>query len=125
MRAGYPENPESIGEHIRKRRMDLGLFQREAAGVIGVKECSIYNWERGVEPELRFIPKIIDFLGYVPFGCPVGTLGRLGYYKLINGLSYAGLAVQVGIHNEQLQAWLTGRTKPSPKSLSRLEAFLK
>jgi len=104
--------------------MDLGLLQRVVAENIGVKECSIYNWEHGTEPELRFMPKIIEFLGYVPFDCPDNTLGRLAYYKRANGLSYEGLARRVGIHFEQLQAWLTGRTKPSRKSLCRLEAFL-
>lgn len=76
---GYPEKPESIGGHIRKRRMDLGLFQREVAAMVGVKTESVYGWERGVEPELRFMPNIITFLGYVPFHCPKDTLGRLAY----------------------------------------------
>jgi len=104
--------------------MDLGLLQREVAEEIGVKECSIYNWEHGTEPELRFMPKIIEFLGYVPFDCPDDTLGRLAYYKLANGLSYEGLGAKVGINFEQLQAWLTKRTKPSRKSLCRIDEFI-
>lgn len=28
---GYPENPKTIGEHLKKKRMDLGLYQAEAA----------------------------------------------------------------------------------------------
>ena len=95
--------------------MGLGLLQREVADVIGVKECSIYNWEREVEPELRFMPEIIEFLGYVPFDCPDDTLGKLAHYKLIKGLSYEGLGAKVGIHFEQLQAWLAGRIKAHPK----------
>jgi transcriptional regulator with XRE-family HTH domain len=104
--------------------MDLGLLQREVAEEIGVKKCSIYNWERGIEPEFRFMPKIIKFLGYIPFDCPKDTLGRLGCYKLINGLSYEGLGARTGIHFEQLRAWLTGRTKPSRKSLARIHAVI-
>uniref|UniRef100_A0A6S6M2V8 HTH cro/C1-type domain-containing protein n=3 Tax=Citrifermentans bremense TaxID=60035 RepID=A0A6S6M2V8_9BACT len=104
--------------------MDLGLLQREAANKIGVQKDSIYNWERGVQPELRFMPKIIDFLGYVPFGCQDDILGKLAYYKLISGLSYKELGAKVGIHYEQLQAWLTGRTKPNKKSFCRLKEFL-
>jgi len=50
--AGYPTNPVTIGDHIRKRRMDLGLLQREVAEIIGVTESSIWNWEHGTEPEL-------------------------------------------------------------------------
>jgi hypothetical protein len=41
----YPEHPLTIGEHIRKKRMDLGLLQREVAEIIGVTESSVWNWE--------------------------------------------------------------------------------
>ncbi|MBU5639085.1 helix-turn-helix domain-containing protein [Geomonas sp. Red69] len=121
----YIEAPQTLGQHIRKRRTDLGLLQRETAIRIGVKKDTIYNWEHGVEPELRFIPKIIDFLGYIPLDCPKDPLGRLGYYKFINGLSYEGLGARTGIHFEQLRAWLTGKTKPSEKSLRRINIMLR
>jgi hypothetical protein len=32
---GYPTAPAGIGDHIRKRRLDLNLFQIEAARIIG------------------------------------------------------------------------------------------
>jgi DNA-binding transcriptional regulator YiaG len=64
---GYTESPKNIGEHIRKRRMDLKLRQRDVAGIIGVTECTVFGWEKGVrEPSPRHIPKIINFLGYTP-----------------------------------------------------------
>ena len=55
----------TIRDHIRKKRLDLGLTQIEVAEIIGVKESTVWNWEHGTEPELRHIPKIIEFLGYV------------------------------------------------------------
>jgi DNA-binding XRE family transcriptional regulator len=55
--------------------MDLKLFQRDVAGIIGVTECTINNWENGeIKPETKYIPRIIDFLGYTPFECPVDIL---------------------------------------------------
>jgi DNA-binding XRE family transcriptional regulator len=62
---GYPEFPITVGEHIRKKRMDLGLLQREVAEIIGVTESSVWNWEHGTEPELQYNPRIIKFLGYI------------------------------------------------------------
>lgn len=50
----YPSNPKTIGEHIRKRRMDLGLEQKEVAKIIGVPESSIWNWEHGGNPTKRY-----------------------------------------------------------------------
>jgi len=105
--------------------MDLGLFQRQVADEIGVKECSIYNWEHGIEPELRFLPKIIEFLGYVPFDCPEDTIGRLAYYKRVHGLSLYALGKKMGRDPEQLADWLARRITPFPKSLLTIEQFLK
>ena len=44
---GYPINPKTIGEHMRKKRMDKRLMQSEVANIIGVSEESIWNWENG------------------------------------------------------------------------------
>lgn len=66
-----------IGEHIRKRRFDLGLLQIEVTKQIGVTKSTVWNWEHGTEPKLRHIPKIIEFLGYMPFECQGDTIGRL------------------------------------------------
>ncbi|MBI5188936.1 MAG: helix-turn-helix transcriptional regulator [Nitrospirae bacterium] len=73
-----------MGEHIRKKRLDLGLTQLEVAKIIGVKESTVWNWEHGREPELKHMPKIIEFLGFVPFKCPEDPIGKLRYFKLVN-----------------------------------------
>jgi len=44
---GYPINPKTIGEHMRKKRMDKRLMQSEVTNIIGVSEESIWNWENG------------------------------------------------------------------------------
>jgi DNA-binding XRE family transcriptional regulator len=41
-----------MAKHIKRRRLELGLFQRQVADIIGVRENTIYNWEHGIEPEL-------------------------------------------------------------------------
>jgi DNA-binding XRE family transcriptional regulator len=121
---GYPEFPITVGEHIRKKRMDLGLLQREVAEIIGVTESSIWNWEHGTEPELQYNPKIIRFLGYIPFDRPDGTVGRLAWYKRTNGLTLNELGQQMQRHPDQLQEWLSGTRIPFRKSQERIELFL-
>ena len=38
---------------------------------------TICNWEiNRTSPQLRFIPKIITFLGYVPYDTQSGTFGK-------------------------------------------------
>lgn len=72
----YPTEFVTVGNHVRKRRLDLGLLQKEVAAEIGVDTSSVYNWENGrTEPEFRHLPAIIRFLGYDP--TPEGkTLGQ-------------------------------------------------
>ena len=64
---GYPANPVTIGEHIRKKRMDDSVLQYEIAEIIGVSVATIWNWEHGSEPDVKHVPSIIKYLGYVPF----------------------------------------------------------
>jgi transcriptional regulator with XRE-family HTH domain len=67
----YPKEINTLGDHIRKRRLDLGLLQREVAEKIGVTKATIYHWERQrTQPEIRFIARIIEFLGYDPIPQP-------------------------------------------------------
>ncbi|MDD2899185.1 MAG: helix-turn-helix transcriptional regulator [Desulfuromonadaceae bacterium] len=114
----------TVGDHIRKKRMDLGLLQREVAEIIGVTVSSIYNWEHGVEPELLYNPSIINFLGYIPFDCPDDTVGRLGWYKRVNGMNLECLGEAMGRDPEQLADWLSGRHTPFKKNREKIEMFL-
>ncbi len=66
-RGDLPERLNTLGDHIRKKRLNLGLTRREAADLIGVEQCSVYNWEkRGLNPAQRVLAGIMDFLGYDP-----------------------------------------------------------
>jgi len=80
--------PLAVGDHIRKRRLELRLLQREAAERIGVTESSVYNWENGVSsPDFRKLPAIIAFLGYNPVPEPKGEAERLVWQRRSMGLS--------------------------------------
>jgi DNA-binding XRE family transcriptional regulator len=64
----YPKLLNTLGDHIRNRRLDLGLFQSKVAEQIGVDTTSIHNWEGNKSaPAIRHIPAILRFLGYNPF----------------------------------------------------------
>lgn len=58
----YPRAPKTLGEHIRKARMDKGLLIRELAALVGVSADTIINWERrSVRPKAS----VLDRLGAV------------------------------------------------------------
>ena len=57
----------TLGDHIRGHRIDLGLFQSQVAALIGVHPLTITNWEGNAsQPPVQYIPAIIRFLGYDP-----------------------------------------------------------
>lgn len=60
---GYPEKPTTIGEEIRKHRMDLGLYQKDVAGYLGVKTNTLLLWEKNRKhPYSTRLPRIVSFL---------------------------------------------------------------
>ncbi len=64
---GYPTNPKTIGEAIRKRCLDHDLHQIDVATLIGCDETTVVHWEKDhANPRLSHIPGIIQFLGYNP-----------------------------------------------------------
>ena len=64
---GYPANPTTIGEAIRKRRLDLDLRQIDVAKIIGCHELTVVHWEKGYrEPRINHMAGIMQFLGYNP-----------------------------------------------------------
>ena len=56
-------NPQTLGEKIRNRRLELGLLQKDVAKIIGVCEDSITGWENArVKPLVKYYPSISSFL---------------------------------------------------------------
>jgi transcriptional regulator with XRE-family HTH domain len=63
----YPAQLQRLGGRIRKRRLDLGLLQKEIGDRLGADTRTVNDWEIGrARPGLRFVPRILTFLGYDP-----------------------------------------------------------
>ena len=62
-----PNEPKTLGERLKKRRLELHLFQKDVARLIGTHTATIQNWERGIyEPAGRFVARIVRFLSVTP-----------------------------------------------------------
>ena len=67
----YKDPPETLGEHLRKRRIELALLQKDVASRLQVNAWTYLGWEHDRRrPPIRFWPRIIRFLGYDPFREP-------------------------------------------------------
>ena len=116
----------TIGDHIRTRRLGLGLFQKEVAECIGVTITTITNWELNrTEPEVHYLPKIIDFLGYVPFSMGDSFPERLKAYRMIKGLSQRQLARELCVDPTTVRKWETGMSTPMSKMRERVEGVIR
>jgi transcriptional regulator with XRE-family HTH domain len=122
--AEFPKELCTLGDHIRKRRLDLGLFQKQVAAEIGVDEDTIFRWESNESrPQVQFIPAIIKLLGYSPFPLPDLPGQRLVFYRQIHGLSQKRLAMRIGIDPKTIELCESGRRPLSKKLLKLFEGF--
>jgi transcriptional regulator with XRE-family HTH domain len=125
----YPAKLNTLGDHLRTRRLDLGLLQKEVAGQIGVTKCTIQYWETNrVSPAIRFIPLINEFLGYDLEAGISGGLGsmadRLKAHRVRVGLSRKKLAGLLRIDESSIAGWERGEHSPNKESLRVINRFL-
>ena len=73
----YPRELRTLGHDLRERRIDVGLLQGNVARPLGVSEATVCNWETSrTSPQLRFVSRIITFLGDAPCEPQPQALGR-------------------------------------------------
>ena len=124
----YPKELKTIGDHLRKKRLDLGLLQKEVAQRLGVDTDSVTNWEKGrSSPRLHLVPKIIEFLGYMPFadksdGWNLGE--RIVQLRRSLGIRQDQLARQLGVDLSTLARWERGEGHPDASYESVVYGFV-
>jgi transcriptional regulator with XRE-family HTH domain len=140
------KRPETIGGHLRKRRLQLGLYQKEAARRLGVSTVALSRWECDkVYPAWAQQPAIIDYLGYNPFTNPAlgsphsneassvaflsqdapDDIGKMIMKKRIEmRKTRKGLAKELGISIKTISNLEMNRRMPRLKMLTRIQNAL-
>ncbi len=118
--------PQSLGDHIRRRRLMLAITQEEAATLLGVNAWTVHNWETvQSKPEIRFIPALVAFLGYDPESVDTGTLaGRLIAKRRELGLSQREAALLIGVDPATWRGWERGDRVKQERQRVTVEGFL-
>ena len=105
--------------------MDLGLLQKEVAEKIGVDKTTINNWERQrTMPEIRFIARIVEFLGYNPLPKPTNFKEQLIFVRKRQGLSREKFAKKLGMDPTTLAGWETGGHRASRRSMELIHMVI-
>ncbi|WP_438483193.1 helix-turn-helix domain-containing protein [Oleiharenicola lentus] len=115
--------PRTLGEHLKKCRMDRRLFQKHVAAEIGVTTSTMVNWEKAHGTvELPFIPAVLRFIGYDPRPRPSKLPKLIVWYREGHGWSQSHFAARLGVDVSTLARWERGERKPQPKLKARLAA---
>jgi len=124
---GYPKDPQTVGEHIKKRRMDLGLRQCDISEQLGISLATMTVWENNHgEPQVNFYPKIIKFLGYMPLTIDTSTLGgKIKLYRYQHGLSHKNMARLLGVDASTIRSWEHNEHAPLSKFHQVLSNYIK
>ena len=119
--------PVTLGDHIRRRRLELGLEQRELARQLGADDMTVCNWEKGrTFPSIRFLPRVVRFLGYVPFQLESLSVGeRIRLRRMLLGLSQRELARRLSVDPSTVRRWETGKRVPARHHLVSIDEVLK
>ncbi len=100
----------------------MKLLQSQVAGILGVSEDSVCYWENNrTSPAIRFISRIIEFIGYLPSGDVSNlTAGeRIVAYRRILGITQEELARRLGVDPRTLARWEKGNGTPPGRLLMR------
>ena len=100
-------------------------MQADLATRLGVHMESLKNWERGAtKPAIRYIPRIVEFLGYNPEPTPDKQAARLIHIRRQLGLTQEALAEALAIDPVTLYRWENGLSTPPETKLRQLRDLL-
>src|SRR5262249_49742904 len=114
----YSKTLETLGDHIKSKRLSLGLFQRQVANELRTDETTLFRWEHNTAwPRIRYLPRIRKFLGYDPFPVPLSLADKLRDAGRTHGLTQKAFAERLGVDPTTLRKWEQGRARPNRRSL--------
>jgi len=120
-----PTTPQSVGDHLRLRRLQLKLLQKEVAARLRVHKGSIANWEANLtQPSVEYMPAIRAFLGYDPLPPAQGWAARLVRGRTVLGFSQQRMAAKLEVDPGTLARWERGEREPHGELAARAEKLL-
>lgn len=110
-----------LGDHIRKKRLDLDLTQKEIARRLGTSSCTVRNWEKGrTSVALRYYRKVIEFLGYNPLPKAQTQGDAVRRERLARSWSHRHLASISGVDEETVRRLEANTPNMTKRALVRV-----
>lgn len=116
----------TLGDHLRKVRLDRGLSQPDVAKILKVSTDMVTCWELNRnQPTAKFAKAIIDFLDYIPFKVDDCSIGKQLYYaRLITGKTQKQVAKIIGCDTSNMRRIELDQRVPQDKTRGKIEDFI-
>lgn len=114
---------KTIGQHLRARRLDLGLRQWDVAKKLSVNVQTVGNWEVGRDQaDFWYMPRVVQFLGYDPRPKTEAKSLReeLLTIRLKHRLTQRSLAARLRVNTCTISSWEGGKVQPTPECMARI-----
>jgi transcriptional regulator with XRE-family HTH domain len=96
----YPKELRTIGDHLRKRLLDLGLRQKDVGALVGAARPTVDAWEhRGTRPSGEVLRRLVQFLGHEPAeaASPAALVRQLSALRRELHLARSDVAEMLGL----------------------------
>ena len=114
---GLIDQPRSLGQHLRNRRLILGLHQEDVARQLGSLREVYDRWERDErQPVVSQWPGILSFLGYYPYNQETAA-DLVLKARRCQGADQKRLANSVGVIHQRLRRWEHGAETPDQDAM--------
>lgn len=122
----YPYNTVTLGDSLRRRRLDLGLTLTNVGQELNVTEATLRNWETNRRTvSLRFRQRVHDFIGVCPCDVSLSIGGRLKERREYSGTTRKALAEMFNVDEHTVSAWEDHNQPPTPTNVEKIVQFLK
>ena len=117
----YSTDPQTFGEQLRNRRLELRLLQKEVAQLLKVSTDTVTYWENNrYPPHIQHYPAIIQFLGHNPFLIEGSHPGeKVKWYRYEHGLSQKAFAKLIGVDASTIAYIEGGQCSTRSKALQK------
>lgn len=110
----YPTTIKTLGDHLRKTRLDRRMSQAEVAAILMVSNDTVNGWELNRHrPTAKMAKKIVEFLDYMPFDLATDSLAdRLYHARMVSGFTQSQIALKLNCDVSNLRYIELGRRRP-------------
>lgn len=119
-------NPTTLGNHLRKVRIQRKLSQPQVAKIINVSDETILSWEKNnTEPTPKDASQIIKFLGYFPFEWEHEPLQiKVKFARMVAGHTLKQMGKEIQTDSSTLYKILIDKSIPKNETLQKIQKYI-